>query len=524
MQVPWVVKLQLDAAGVSGLRTASPVVLRPLLRAMARRNAGEGRLPFGSMTPAEASQLLAFCVSDLQLQASPASPGDASGSGAGGAAAGDAARAGAGSNAPPGSQPADVLLEQLMAGVGNLRGMGAALLAGGPPGLAGAAGAAGAAAEQLLGGLLGMAPGGGGGGAAAPAAAAGAQWPPLDAAQLQECIGLPLPTADGTVTVLGAKRGSRGGGLLVYPPGAPCSPARLLPSSCLPQLVAAECLEALGPLLRHPQLRSTLGLTYLGLPQLADSLQAALGPDWASSAGGMLSASSGNAGGVGGSRGAVAAAITSGSGARSGAPPAVAWDEGRAGGPFPDWLRQLWQLAVFLAANAPEWGTVDVAGAARAAEVAHAAAAAAVLGAELVPWERPEAAAAAAAASQWDALASWPLLPLADGRLLRVAHRASVLAVQLPADGSSSSGAALLASSPPPQAAAPPSAVPGADESAEKQGEQRSGWAAALPEPWGWLLPGLASAGAPLLDGRYAQLLAPLCGPPHLEVGVGGAL
>jgi hypothetical protein len=78
-QVPWSATQQLEAAGVSHLRCASPALLRPLLRrltAAAQRDAAQAGIatggpllpavgPMADCSPEAALQLLTYCTSDL---------------------------------------------------------------------------------------------------------------------------------------------------------------------------------------------------------------------------------------------------------------------------------------------------------------------------------------------------------------------------------------------------------------------------------------------------------------------------
>jgi hypothetical protein len=78
LAVPWRVKLQLDAAGVAGLRVATPVALRPLLRRLGQQRgaAGSGQgVAFSRMGVEAAVELLEFCCGDLVVAPEPGSDG-----------------------------------------------------------------------------------------------------------------------------------------------------------------------------------------------------------------------------------------------------------------------------------------------------------------------------------------------------------------------------------------------------------------------------------------------------------------
>lgn len=69
--IPWSIKLQLDVAGVTGLRTITPANLRPLLRRLGQQGgAGQAGGAFDAMGVQAAAELLEFCCGDL-LQAAP---------------------------------------------------------------------------------------------------------------------------------------------------------------------------------------------------------------------------------------------------------------------------------------------------------------------------------------------------------------------------------------------------------------------------------------------------------------------
>jgi hypothetical protein len=164
-----------------------------------------------------------------------------------------------------------------------------------------------------------------------------------------------------------------------------------------------------------------------------------------------------------------------------GFPAVVAWDDGAAGGPYVDWLTKLWRVILQTVAAKPEWDTSisdsttagsGSAGSGRAAaaaglaaagvsvegirtaaqrarglaeafagEVAQAfnaagpaggsgaAAPAALGGGAAAPGAGGLSAQQQESDALWRPLLDWPLLPLADGRLLKLRYRELALAV-----------------------------------------------------------------------------------------------
>jgi hypothetical protein len=331
-----------------------------------------------------------------------------------------------------------------------------------------------------------MAPAAGRGSAAATAvdavasestAATGAVACPLNMNRVNWLRGLPVPTAAGTVAVLGSST------LFVSPDSCQPQPTTLLPSHLLCQFVSPECVAALSWALKYPEVREELGLAFYGLQHLAAHLKDALGPTWevvapsqlqppAAPAAAMYAASSSSGHGRGGWESSAAAAA---------AAAAVPWKDGAYGGPYLDWLLRLWSVILHIIAAAPSWQEDLTWGAAAAAEasasssrgstgsrvvgsIRNAAERARGLGRDLLadvlaggdaaaamvaqaeyaneqagagmfgsaaPNSALVAAASAAGAAElmWRPLADWPLLPLADGRLLKLKHRELVMAV-----------------------------------------------------------------------------------------------
>jgi hypothetical protein len=316
-------------------------------------------------------------------------------------------------------------------------------------------------------------------------AAADAAACPFNMNRVNWLRGLPVPTAAGTVAVLGSAT------LFVSPDSCQPQPTTLLPSHLLCQFVSPECVAALSWALKYPEVRQELGLTFYGLQHLAAHLKDALGPTWefvaptqlqplAMPAAAAYAASSSNGHGKGGVETSAAAAAGSSPSAAAAAAAAVPWKDGACGGPYLDWLLRLWSVILHIIAAAPIWQEDLTWGAAAAAEAAATsgrgstgsrvvgsirnaaerarglgdlladvlaggdAAAAMVAQAEYAneqagagmfgsaaPNSALVAAASAAGAAElmWRPLADWPLLPLADGRLLKLRHRELVMAV-----------------------------------------------------------------------------------------------
>ena len=514
LQVPWPLVAQLEAAGVSTLRIISPAVLRPLLRAQQPKRPNEPH-PFVRLSATQALQLLEYCCSDLTTpdERRP-SNGSTSAStsissrqdGAAATAAVDrpqqaaagldaaAVQAALPGNVPQGAAAmvADVfgpvglavlgglasqMQQRLVTGVDDV--LNAVMDAMGPPGevqqqqmpspqqqqrSSHVEAAAAATSRAAAAGL------------AAAADAAGEQGPsPVNLNKVSYLKGLPVPTAAGTVAVLGVAR------LYVFP--AECSPAptALMPAHLLQQFVLPECISALAWLLKYPEVQRQLRLTFYGLDQLAGHLEEALAPTWRFTGAAVPT-------GLPAHR--AAAACMPGA---PGFPAVVAWDDGAAGGPYFDWLVKLWRVMLQTVAAAPEWQTSISAGAAGVTSAAGSSGSIAAGGggaaggssgfggldggltagavadgirsaaqrarglAEVIAGEVAQAlnsipgpgassnqqggAGSApsaggvlsgereAAEAVWRPLLDWPLLPLADGRLLKLRYRELALAV-----------------------------------------------------------------------------------------------
>jgi hypothetical protein len=421
LDVPWGIKLQLEAAGVSGLRVVTPAALRPLLRRL-------GQPFFERMSVRAAVELLEFCCGDLLQAPDGVSAGtdarrlDGSGGGSGGRLHGYPS--------PP--QP----------------GVGAAPVPARHPG------------------------------------------------RVRDLVGLPIPTAAGTVGPLGSAQ------LLVVPPlpaapqpplspRSPRSPrarrasaashpvaSGLLPPALGGAFVNEAVVAALEAHLRDPELRRELKLQYYGVPQIAVHLKAALGPEWVARDGG----------GGGGGDGAAGAAAP--------------WDGAPGTGPARWWLRNAWQLVQAAIAAAPAWGASE-------------------------------------AAAARDALGPLLLVPLAGGRLLRAGLLEAALvadgsdddALRAGGDGGSQGGAGaqeLWVGAWELQGCVPwgqgvwlvwfgrrlgRDCLPSSADALATFPLTPPPSQSALPAPWGWLTPMLAAGGLPIIAADFAPLLAPLTGP-----------
>jgi hypothetical protein len=324
------------------------------------------------------------------------------------------------------------------------------------------------------------------------------QKPPLNLHKVHWLKGLPIPTAANTIAVLGSSN------LYVYPgalSGSSSSSSsstaatavtaataassdnftnRLTPPSLLPahlqhQFVSEECVAALEWAFKDAYLRQELRLVFYDFSRLAAHLQEALGPTWdfLGSQGSSshqqrltLPAAAMPASQAARGAGGMPRKLTGIAGPAA----AVQWNDGASGGPYLEWLQQLWRVILQLIAAAPAWGENESGNSsgsvARSGSGNTAAAAARLTGGIFSAAERARglgrglaealaaelsgqrtaagddsssaeedeldtaaAAAAAATAALWQPLDDWPLLPLADGRLLRVKHRGLILAV-----------------------------------------------------------------------------------------------
>jgi hypothetical protein len=574
--VPWSVGAQLEAANVRGVRVAGPLVLRLLLQRLGQRVQAQGeRHPFDALTTTQALQLLLYCCSDLRSGPGAVNRGgsnadhdnngsgrDGGGDSGGGVGSGggrpghaDAAAAAAAATPSTARSPSGLDAQDAAAGTpgqrqqqprGNAiddgmaflrtRGMGVVLgladqLHQGVDGVlravadataadgGGGGGGSGGGGARRIGGATAVqqavaaGPPGGGAPAAGESHSSGSS-SGIDLARAGWLAGLPIPTADGRVAVLGKAP------LLVVPPGC-CSPhpASLLPPHLRCSFVAPDCVAALAWLLQDRGVRLQLQLRYYGPACIAEHLSTALGVIW--EGGAPPSSTQRHPRHVPAPRSAAAAATATATAARrppAALPPAVPWHDGAAGGPLPDWLQALWRVLLHVMAAAQDWSE---------AECSMAPPMSAPSGSGSSGTTAEAAAVAAAADAAWAPLDDWPLIPLADGRLLRLRHRRLVLAPMQ--DYAMSTAAAA----PDAQAGAvswPPAPQAGCDGAngvgaAASQGAADTAAAAAaahsitqplllLAPPWDWLVPAFTGVGLPLLDARFAWLVV-LGGGPH---------
>ncbi|GIM06472.1 hypothetical protein Vretimale_10716, partial [Volvox reticuliferus] len=295
--VPWVIKQHLEGADVHGLRTVSPAVVRPLLKNLGRRQGGAGASGGGSfgagkvswpgLTVLEATELLLFCSADLACE-TPASAATSAAAAAAtaGTGAGGRGQTAAPAVAPPTSGAVSVpgssvggLLDELTFQVRNVVGelVGPALydqLRQQALGMLGD----GAAVQQPTTTAPGPVTAAAAAAPAAPAAAAAStpQQPRFHNARLQDCRGLPVPTAAGGIEALGT------GALLVAPPlsALPAGPSTLLPPNRAAEFVHADCVCKMAEFFKEPQYRARLSLRLYSLADLARHLRTALPPGW----------------------------------------------------------------------------------------------------------------------------------------------------------------------------------------------------------------------------------------------------
>jgi hypothetical protein len=585
LQLPWAAVGQLQAASVVGLRIISPAVLRMLLQrtvATAEQSRGSVPHPYSTLSCAQGLQLLEYCCSDLTAADEPAA--SSAGDGAGAAAPQDAAGSSGGAAAaqpppapalPPGVPEAAVAVVGEMFGTAGLAALGGLAnlqqrLAGGMDDVLNAVMDAmaqpGAAQQQQQ---QGAAAGAAAAGPAAAAAATGRQAStqararqqpaphqdarasstarsslPVNLARVASLRGLPIPTAAGSIAVLG--KGRR----FVYPDAcSPPPPSLLLPQQQV-QFVSQECVRALAWLLRHPEVRAQLGLELVSVSSLAhhlSSVAATWRPLGGASDGGLGSdtLASSSSGRRSGTLGGLSQALAAPGAPRF--PAEVVWDDGAAGGPSLEWLGRLWRVLLHTIAAAPAWeasggsggsggngsggagagvpgsaaaqggvllrsaaqrarglvdviaaeiGALDTAAAAGAAGAGGGAGAAGTAGGG-EPGAVPVTAAdvlAQRAQQLWQPLLDWPLLPLADGRLLKLRHRELVFAVL------------------PDYLAAAPAHQPLPDAAGGDGARGAGAQPLALQQPWAWLLPALCAAGQPVLDPRFSFVISTAAG------------
>jgi len=126
--------------------------------------------------------------------------------------------------------------------------------------------------------------------------------------------------------------------------------------------VSEECVAALEWAFKDAYLRQELRLVFYDFRQLAAHLQEALGPTWEFAGGSQGSTSRQQhlaqpASVVVASQAAHGAqAVPRGTAGIAGPAAAVQWGDGAAGGPYLEWLQQLWKVMLQLTAAAPAWG------------------------------------------------------------------------------------------------------------------------------------------------------------------------
>ncbi|GLC59948.1 hypothetical protein PLESTB_001557000 [Pleodorina starrii] len=504
--VPWVTKQHLEAADVHGLRTVSPAVVRPLLKNLGRRQGGAagaagagggGKLTWPGLTVLEATELLQFCSADLVAEAAPAAstappPDAARGAGRGQAAAAPAGGGGgpvAGAGGPAGGVGGllDGLTSQMRNVVGEL--VGPALYDQLRQQALGMLGDAAAAAQQPAVAAAAAA-------AAAAAVSAPSPAPPLPryhAARLLECRGLPIPTAAGSIEVLGTPP------LMVAPPLAALpSPAALLPPQCALEFVHPDCVARLADHFKDPQFRSSLEVRLYTLDDVARHMRTALPPGWdhpmappPPPAAGALQRREQRREQQRREQQRQQQRRQLGDGPTD---LGRVWDSG-GDGPSGLWLWQLWALVNGLLDSAREWLAGGVAAGGSGG--------------------------GGSGEARLDPLHNWPLLPVlgsgtGSGFLLPVRHCRLVVCLPQP--------------SPPEQQQQQPggkaaaAAAGAAAAAAAGASEEGPGMAAgpvpalrdlvpSLPPPWSWLAPALHSIGCPLMDPRFSSATARHCAP-----------
>ena len=375
--------------------------------------------PFAGLNSTAALQLLRYCVSDLPPPPTP--PPAVLGTAAGGEGGGGGGIGGQGEE----QQPAAAALGVDFRGLGIMAGLGLRQLQ--------------ADVEELMGSVVrgtgtqqhhttaaaaAAAGAGGGGGREGDGGNERQQQQQqqqivlvhLGSSHVQELIGLPVPTAAGDITLLGGRssRGSAlgfsagGGGsgvLMVYPTA--CQPAPYTLHTKTPAAAGGflhpQAVAALGEeMLQLPWVRTMLRLKYYGIEALARNIAGLCSEEWRAGHAAVQYSAHGRSGSSNGV--AVAPGMVAVAAAVRGEVPAVAWDGGRAGGPTPGWLRDMWSVGLAVAAAAEAWGETT----------AQASAAAAAGG---------------GGGDVWGPLDNWPLLPMADGRLLQVRYRELLMVV-----------------------------------------------------------------------------------------------
>lgn len=462
--VPPSIRRQLEAAGVAAVRYVSPSIVRTYLKNLARRSDAQLQNAFAS----ESVPLLRFCMSDIIIPKPPPAPAVSQPNVAPtlGSTVDDATGSSTGDTSPATSGPPLIVDPAMVDAVPfilpstrpNLSGLPAWYIEEQGQSAAASSSSAAAAAGSSVSSAS----------ASRRSSVSNVEEPDLDLQALRDCKGLPVPTAAGNFLTLGERS------LFVLPTcragPSDTGPVRTSSSSrdpdtdgCSLDAAAAEpsahevlkaCVTQYPlqqflhpdfsaqaqPLLCIPRARQTLALNLYDFGHLSQQLEHTVGREWAH---------------VGRTLRQVLPA----------AAPTAEWQDGKAGGPSPAWLQQVWHLIRLMQRSHSKWS--------------------------------------AESGYEWSLIDAWPLIPVNGGQLLRIKHRA-------------------LAFSPPAQALAVSQAT-GTGTSSEAGTEvtamphdasNLSDIATDLPEPWSWLLPAVERADCPVLDHSYAALCLAACCPP----------
>lgn len=274
LNVPWHVKEALEAAGIPGLKEVTPTVVRPMLKKLLR--SGSSRPQLNAL---EAAELLKFCFQDLWEQASSARQDPTEGTPA-------ASTAGPGGSSGP----------QLPAFLASIRDTGTVQA------LLGRSDAATRPEHSQQPQAASDAMQGSGG------PWAGGHFNPD---KVQECKGLPVPTATGRIVSLGSTR------MFTWSPAASTTPLDVLPadSGVVDLFLHPQALGLLHNWVQSQPLADAWRLPAYSLTDLAQHMGMLLPANWwrQSQLGDQQSLQ-------------------------------VPWRDGQQGGPSPEALRQLWAL------------------------------------------------------------------------------------------------------------------------------------------------------------------------------------
>lgn len=249
--VPREVKLEMDAAGVKGCADLTPAGVRPLLKAVMRPGRGGSSQP--SLTTEEATELLQFCMADVPQSSPPAAAVEPEPQ-AGAPPRREGLLAVMDDRAPSLDVPWQAFMTAADAAARELQGIVTSVRD--------------AIATDLPAGQ-----------ASAPLGGQEEQQQvrcPINSAALNDCRGLPVPTAAGNITLLGKRQ------LLVWPHDARVAPVKLaLDEVALGIFVHPLVVQHLGPLLQATPVQEGLRLANFTLEHLSGMLPAALPPNWA---------------------------------------------------------------------------------------------------------------------------------------------------------------------------------------------------------------------------------------------------